>query len=54
MSLEDVERQTILSALEKTGGHQQKAAALLGISRRTLSRKLKLWGVEAENLIRAC
>ena len=53
-SLDDVERQAILKALEQTGGHQQKAAALLGISRRTLSRKLKLYGVEAETLTRAC
>jgi DNA-binding NtrC family response regulator len=53
-SLDDVERQAILKVLEQTGGHQQQAAALLGISRRTLSRKLKLWGVDAERLTRAC
>ncbi len=29
---------------DRTGGHREKAAALLGISRRTLSRKLKLYG----------
>ena len=38
-----VERRTILEALSATGGHQQKAAERLGISRRTLSRKLKLY-----------
>jgi DNA-binding protein Fis len=31
--------------LEQTGGHQQRAAAILGISRRTLSRKLKSYGL---------
>jgi DNA-binding protein Fis len=31
----------------KTNGHQQRAAELLGISRRTLSRKLKLYGTES-------
>jgi DNA-binding NtrC family response regulator len=46
-SLEGMERRMILEALDATGGHQQKAAARLGISRRTLSRKLKLY--ESEN-----
>jgi two-component system, NtrC family, response regulator AtoC len=40
-SLEAMERRMIEEALAATGGHQQKAAARLGISRRTLSRKLK-------------
>lgn len=40
-SLEAMERRLILETLNSTGGHQQKAAAALGISRRTLSRKLK-------------
>jgi DNA-binding NtrC family response regulator len=42
-SLETMERRMIEEALTATGGHQQKAAARLGISRRTLSRKLKLY-----------
>jgi two-component system, NtrC family, response regulator HydG len=40
-SLESLERRTIHRVLARTGGHQQKAADLLGISRRTLIRKLK-------------
>ena len=36
----------IEEALAATGGHQQKAAERLGISRRTLSRKLKLYETE--------
>ncbi|HET9838968.1 MAG TPA: sigma 54-interacting transcriptional regulator [Candidatus Angelobacter sp.] len=47
--LDEMERKAILLALEKTGGKQGKAAAALGISRRTLLRKLKAYreaGVE--------
>ena len=42
-SLDGLEEQTIRRVLAQTGGHQQKAADLLGISRRTLIRKLKLY-----------
>lgn len=42
-SLDGMERRMIREALESTGGHQQRAATRLGISRRTLSRKLKLY-----------
>jgi len=42
--LEGIERQTILRVLDETNGHRQRAADLLGISRRTLSRKLKQFG----------
>jgi DNA-binding NtrC family response regulator len=44
--LEVMERRMIEEALAATGGHQQKAAARLGISRRTLSRKLKSYETE--------
>jgi two-component system, NtrC family, response regulator AtoC len=39
--LETLEKDMILDALKGTSGHQQKAARVLGISRRTLSRKLR-------------
>jgi DNA-binding NtrC family response regulator len=42
-SLENMERKMIFDALDSTNGHQQRAAAKLGISRRTLSRKLKIY-----------
>ena len=42
-SLDGVEQNTILKVLEETGGHRQRAADLLGISRRTLIRKLKVY-----------
>jgi DNA-binding NtrC family response regulator len=45
-SLDGMERRMIFEALEATGGHQKNAAARLGISRRTLSRKLKLYETE--------
>jgi transcriptional regulator with PAS, ATPase and Fis domain len=47
--LDDIERQTILNTLQKVGGHQGLAAEELGISRRTLSRKLKRYKVESTN-----
>lgn len=46
LELDSVEKEAILAALHQTGGHQQKAANLLGVSRRTLSRKLKLYDAE--------
>ena len=42
-SLTDLEQQTIFRVLAQTNGLQQKAAELLGISRRTLIRKLKTY-----------
>jgi hypothetical protein len=45
--LDDMERQMIFQALEKHGGNQGKAADALGISRRTLLRKLKVYRQEA-------
>ena len=44
-SLERIEREMVFKALAQSSGHHQKAATLLGISRRTLSRKLKIYGV---------
>ena len=41
--LNQIERQMIFQALEKFGGNQGKAAQALGISRRTLIRKLKVY-----------
>jgi DNA-binding NtrC family response regulator len=47
-SLGSIEREMVLKALNETSGHQQKAAKLLGISSRTLSRKLKSYGMSEE------
>jgi PAS domain S-box-containing protein len=44
-NLESMEEQMIIKALERTGGHRSLAADQLGISRRTLSRKLKEYNI---------
>jgi DNA-binding NtrC family response regulator len=44
--LKEMEQQMIIQALAKTGGSSQRAAAMLGISKRTLSRKLKRYEIE--------
>src|SRR5260221_588024 len=43
-SLERIERDMVFKALAEANGHHCKAAKLLGISSRTLSRKLKIYG----------
>jgi DNA-binding NtrC family response regulator len=43
-SLEEVERRHVLAVLAATGGNRSAAARVLGIERKTLSRKLKAWG----------
>ncbi len=45
-SLEEIERRAIVSALERAGGNKSEAARVLGISRVTLHKKLKQWGME--------
>ena len=53
--LDELERRAILQVLDQAGGHHGKAAEVLGISRRTLSRKLKQYGVQgAHNQLAAC
>ena len=42
---EDSEKQRILQALEATGSNKSKAAQLLGVDRKTLYNKLKLYGL---------
>jgi transcriptional regulator of acetoin/glycerol metabolism len=41
----DFERGAILKALESTGGNRAETAALLGISRNTLFKKLRQYGL---------
>jgi PAS domain S-box-containing protein len=44
-NLDSMEEQMIIKALERTAGHRTLAAQELGISRRTLSRKLKEYNI---------
>ncbi|HLH45125.1 MAG TPA: sigma-54 dependent transcriptional regulator [Bryobacteraceae bacterium] len=39
--LQEIEKSAIFQALRENGGHQERAAAHLGISRRTLQRRIK-------------
>jgi two-component system, NtrC family, response regulator HydG len=43
LTLEDIERDTIIATLEANHGHRQKSAEALGIGVRTLGLKLKKW-----------
>lgn len=43
--LDSIERAAVLEAISQHGGNRTHAAAALGISVRTLQRKLKQWGV---------
>jgi two-component system response regulator HydG len=43
--LEEVEKTTILNTLEASGGNKSEAARRLGITRKTLHKKLKVYGV---------
>ena len=45
MPLEDVEKAAILNTLEAAGGNKSEAARRLGITRKTLHKKLKTYGV---------
>jgi DNA-binding NtrC family response regulator len=50
MSLEEMQKQIILQALKQCGGNQTKAAQQLSMSRRTLSYRLKKYGVCGDKL----
>jgi two-component system response regulator HydG len=45
VSLEALEKATILKTLDQTGGNKSEAARRLGITRRTLHQKLKKYGM---------
>ncbi|WP_372796302.1 helix-turn-helix domain-containing protein, partial [Pontiella sp.] len=45
LTVDEMERRMIIQALEKTNGNRTKAAEKLGISRRTLHRKLNQYEI---------
>jgi hypothetical protein len=49
MSLEDLQREAAEQALAQHQGNRTHAAAALGISVRTLQRKLKAWGLDDQS-----
>ena len=49
LSLQEAEKQMIIRALRASDGNRTKAAAQLGISRRTLHRKLNEYGLREED-----
>ncbi|MBA4071549.1 MAG: hypothetical protein C0497_06900 [Gemmatimonas sp.] len=46
LTLAEVERRHIAATLERTGWHQGRAAAALGISVKTLYRKIRAYGFQ--------
>ena len=46
ISMKDVEKQSIENALTKTKGNKEKASQILGISRATIFRKIKEYGIK--------
>ena len=46
LNLDDIGRQMVAKALERNGGNRKKAAKELGISDRTLYRRIKQYGLE--------
>ena len=47
-SIDEIERRHVLATLEAVGGNKTKAAAILGIERSTLDRKLARWAARAD------
>jgi DNA-binding NtrC family response regulator len=50
ISVAELEKLHILGVLKECGGNQKNAAAILGISKSTLWRKLKEYGMDASSL----
>ncbi len=48
MTMEDLERAAIAAALMEVRGNRRKAAQMLAIGERTLYRKIKKFGMDAE------
>ncbi len=46
MTMQDLEREAITTALRQVRGNRRRAAEALGIGERTLYRKMKEYGIE--------
>ncbi len=49
-TLDELERQHILRVLNETGGNRERVAAILGISARTLYRKLREYETATDSI----
>lgn len=49
MTLDEIERQTILNAIDKCNGNMQQTARTLGISRQALYRRLEKYNIKYED-----
>ena len=49
LTLEEVERRHVIKVLRACNGNRLEAARILGIDRKTLSRKLARWSTTAED-----
>ncbi len=49
LNLDDIGRQMIEKALDRNNGNRKKAAQELGISDRTLYRRIKQFGLDKKN-----
>lgn len=50
-TLERIERDALINALEKSGGNKSQTAKILGIARSTLYRKTREYGIDTRTLI---
>lgn len=48
ITIDELERRHVIATLEAVGGNKTKAAAILGIERSTLDRKLARWAAESQ------
>jgi DNA-binding NtrC family response regulator len=48
LNLEDVERQLVVTALERTGGNQTRAAVLLGLNRDQIRYRIEKFGLQPQ------
>ena len=52
-AIADFEKNIIVSALEQTGGHQNKAARRLGTTKRILAYRVRKYGIDLDQLNRS-
>jgi DNA-binding NtrC family response regulator len=53
MTLEELEKEYLISVLEETNWQKKKASSILGINASTLYRKIQRYGLEREMMMRA-